>query len=140
MNDYLPPASPREEIEGMVYFIRMCSKIRLQASGELHPDFHPNLGRAMDLWTCQLLQVEYETLKQLVVDGASDRDVLQWCWETGKRPSEHELEWWNSYMRNRGFRDDLSDKLQFRKEEAGWLDRDEIQSFFDYLDADDGRL
>ena len=43
-------------------------------------------------------------------------------------------------MRNRGFRDDFSDKLTFRKEEAGWQNRDEIQSFFDYLDADDGRI
>jgi hypothetical protein len=43
-------------------------------------------------------------------------------------------------MRNRGFRDDFTEKLVFRKKEAGWEDREDIQSFFDYLDADDGRF
>ncbi len=124
----------------MVYFARLCSKIRLHASGELHPDFHPNMGAAMDLWTCQFLHVEYDDLKKVVSSGASDQESLDWCYEKGTQPNDDELGWWNSYMRNTGFRDHLTEKLMFRKEEAGWQDRDEIQSFFDYLDADDGRL
>ena len=94
----------------------------------------------MDLWTCQFFHVEYEDLKKTVSSGVSDQEALDWCHENGIHPNDDELGWWNSYMRNRGFRDDLTEKLLFRKEEAGWLDRDEIQSFFDYLDADDGRL
>ena len=43
-------------------------------------------------------------------------------------------------MRNRCFRDDLSDLLARRKQESGWQERDDIQTMFDYLDADDGRL
>jgi len=37
------------------------------------------------------------------------------------------------------WRDDLADRLVFRKKEAGWDDRTEIQTFFDYIDADEGR-
>lgn len=140
MSCYTAPASPRDELEGMVYFVRLCSKIRLFAEGALDPDFHPNLGKAMDLWTCQFLHVEYDALKEVVLSGASDQEALEWCWENGTHPNENELGWWNSYMRNRGFRDDLSDKLKFRKEESKWHDREEIKTFFDYLDADDGRL
>ncbi len=140
MSDYIPPASPRDEVHGYVYFARLCSKVRLRSSGALDPEFEPNMGKAMDAWTCQFLHVDYEDLKHVILDGATDEQALEWCWENGKRPDEHELEWWSSYMRNRGFRDDFTEKLVFRKEEAGWQDRDEIQSFFDYLDADDGRL
>ncbi len=137
---YQAPRSPRDEIEGMVYFPRLTSKIRLHASGRLDPEFHANLGKAMDLWTCQFLHVDYEALKEVVLAGASDEEVLAWCHQTGKHPNKNEREWWNSYMRNRGFRDDLSEKLVLRKKEAGWQDRAEIQTFFDFLDADDGRL
>ncbi len=37
-------------------------------------------------------------------------------------------------------RDDLSDLLARRKQESGWQERADIQTMFDYLDADDGRL
>lgn len=140
MSNYTTPASPRDEIQGYVYFIRLCNKVRLHASGNLDPEFHANLGAGLDLWTCQFLEVEYADLKKVILDGASDEDALAWCFENGKKPQAHELEWWSSYMRNRGFRDDLSETLKLRKEESGWQDRDDIQSFFDYLDADDGRL
>ena len=139
MNPYQTPASPRDEVAGLVYFARLCSKIRLYKRGELHPDFHPNMGKAMDLWTCQLLRVDYGALKKVIDGGATDQEAINWCLSEGYQPNEHEMAWWNSYMRNRGFRDDLTEKLLFRKEEAGWQDRDDIQSFFDYLDADDGR-
>lgn len=139
MSDYTPPASPCDQVHGYVYFARLCSKVRLHASGDLDPEFHPNMGKAMDLWTCQFLHVDYPDLQKVILDGATDGEALEWCWQNGRKPSEPELEWWSSHMRNRGFRDDLTEKLIFRKEEAGWQDRDDIQTFFDYLDADDGR-
>jgi len=43
-------------------------------------------------------------------------------------------------MRNRGFRDDFAELLQTRKEQAGFGERDEIKAFFDFIDADEGRL
>ena len=140
MNNYTPPASPNDEVSGYVYFARLCSKIRLSQSGDLDPEFNPNMGKGMDLWTCQLLHVEYEALRDVVLAGATDQQALEWCWQNGTQPNEHELDWWNSYMRNRCYRDDLSDILVSRKQQSGWQDRDEIQTMFDYLDADDGRL
>ena len=140
MNNYTPPASPNDEVSGYVYFARLCSKIRLSQSGDLDPEFNPNMGKGMDLWTCQLLHVEYEALRDVVIAGATDQQALEWCWQNGTQPSQHELDWWNSYMRNRCYRDDLSDILVSRKQQSGWQDRDDIQTMFDYLDADDGRI
>lgn len=140
MNNYTSPASPNDEVSGYVYFARLCSKIRLSQSGDLDPEFNANMGKGMDLWTCQLLHVKYDALRDVVLAGATDQQALKWCWENGTQPNQHELDWWNSYMRNRCYRDDLSDILVSRKQQSGWQDRDDIQTMFDYLDADDGRL
>ena len=132
------PLSPKVETEGLVYFARLCDKVRLHEAGELPESYHANLGRAMDLWTCQLLGVEYDELAEQVKKGASDADALQWAFEKGQKPSEVQVEWWNSYMRNRGLRDNLAERLAARIEEDGLHDK-EILSFFDYIDVDEGR-
>jgi gluconokinase len=42
-------------------------------------------------------------------------------------------------MSKRGWRDDLSDRLASRKKEGGLENRDDIQTMFNYIDADEGR-
>ena len=133
------PCSPRKELEGLICFPRMCDKIRLHHAGELHEDYHANLGRGMDLWTCQFLGVDYEALAKLVRDGASDEEALAWVRENGISRPDYEAAWWRSYMLNRGYRDDLSEHLAGRKAADGMADRDDIQCFVDYIDADEGR-
>ena len=133
------PCSPKLELEGVIYFPRLCDKIRLMQAGELHEEYHANLGRGMDLWTCQFLGVEYESLAALVRAGASNEETLDWARENGVSRPEHECHWWRSYMLTRGFRDDLAERLVVRKAESGLSDRDDIQTFMDYIDADEGR-
>ncbi|MBK1827710.1 DUF5069 domain-containing protein [Haloferula rosea] len=134
------PCSPRNEIDGIVYLPRLCDKIRLHTAGQLDPDYHANLGRGMDLWTCQFLGVDYEALAEVVRSGASDAEALDWARENGTQRPEHEATWWKCYMLTRGFRDDLAERLIARKQESGMEDRTEIQTFMDYIDADEGRL
>ena len=83
--------------------------------------------------------MKYEHLRERVRQGGSDQELLVWCEERGKKRSGLERMIWNAYLGKRGWRDDLSDRLEFRKREAGWGHRNEIQTFFDYLDADEGR-
>ncbi len=140
MSEYTNPRSPKDEIQGIVYLPRLCDKARLHAKGELHPDYAPNLGIAMDQWACELFRVSYqEVVDKLVKENFTDEQLLEWLHADHYQPSAEEIGWWNSYMRNRGFRDDLSDLLKQRKEEAGFGDRDELKAFFDFLDADEGR-
>jgi cytochrome P450 len=47
--------------------------------------------------------------------------------------------WFLAYMKNRGFRDDLSKRLAERKKEDPKTDRDDILSFMDYIEVDEGR-
>lgn len=138
MNTITFPRSPFDLIEGMVYFRRLCDKVRLHEANQLPEDYHANLGRAMDLWTCQLLGVEYSDLAKQVVGGAKDEEALAWAWDSGERPAEHVLAWWNSFMRNFGHRDDFSDRLEERKSDAGLAGRKDIVSFFLFMDAEEG--
>ncbi|WP_367874866.1 DUF5069 domain-containing protein [Luteolibacter sp. Populi] len=141
MNDaYETPRSPRDEIGSIPYFPRLCHKVRLMAAGKLHPQYQANLGGACDLWTCQFLGVDYAALADQVRAGLSDTDALAWAREHGVTRADCETAWWQSFIRTRGFRDDLAERLVQRKAESGLADRDDVLTFFDYMDADEGRM
>lgn len=134
------PRSPHAKVGGLVYFGRMLDKIRLHARGELAPDYIPNLGREYDLRCVHLLGVEYPALVERTLKGGTDEEVLEWCWSTGRRPGEEEMEVWNEFMRKRGWNDVASARLQQRLAEGGFQNRTDIQTLFDYIDLDEGRL
>ena len=132
--------SPREEVEGLVYFGRMVDKLRLELAGKLPKDYHENMGKGFDASCCEFLGVSYEKLRKRVREGGSDRELLEWCQSQGKTRDAGDRAVWSAYLSKRGWRDDLADRLVFRKKEAGWEGRAEIQTFFDYIDADEGRV
>lgn len=133
------PVSPYLTIRGLVYFRRMVDKARLFAAGDLREDLVGNLGKAMDLWTCELLHVSYSALVEKVHAGLDDDALLEWCFTQGKKPTVQEIQVWNAYMTKAGWRDALASRLAERKAESGLADREDIQSMFDYIDADEGR-
>jgi len=133
------PCSPSLEIDGLPYFLRLCDKVRLMAAQKLRADLHDNLGLGMDLWTCQFFGVDYESLAQVIRVGADDEEALAWARKHGTQRSEQERDWWVAFMKTVGFRDRLSQRLRERLEESGFQDRPELQTMFDYIDADEGR-
>lgn len=137
---YETPRSPRDEIDGVPYFPRLCHKVRLHAAGRLHPQYHANLGGGMDLWTCQFFGVDYAALAGRILGGATDEEALAWTRQNGTSRDAIEFTWWSAFMRTRGFRDDIAGKLEQRKEESGLADRADVLTFMDYIDADEGRM
>ncbi len=134
------PISPLAEVGGIPYFARMCDKIRLHASGDLSADYLANLGSGFDKWTCEFLRINYQDLIQKVNGGMDDAELLGWAVSVGGERTATERVWWHSYMRNRGYKDDLSDRIAERKVQMGLVDRDDIVSFFALIDADEGRI
>jgi len=137
---YQRPRSPKDELDGIIYFPRLCDKVRLHAAGRLHPEYQGNLGSGMDGWTCEFLGIAYNEIKARIISGLDDRSCLAWVREKGPERSPLEFKWWTSYLRNRGFRDELSEKLAQRKAESGFQNQDGILTFMDYIDADDLRI
>ena len=131
--------SPRVEVGGLVYFGRMVDKLRLEQAGKLPEDYMANLGEGFDKACCDFLGVSYEKLRTRVREGGTDEEILDWCGKVGRVRDSEERRIWGAYLAKRGWRDEMADRLIFRKKEAGWEKRDEIQTFFDYIDADEGR-
>ena len=121
------------------YFGRMVDKIRLQAAGTLHPDLQANLGISFDKRCVDFFGVSYEELAKKAGEGLDDEAILEWGFTAGRRPDEEEILIWNEFMRKRGWKDEATEVLLRRKKESGFADREEIQTMFDYIDADEGR-
>jgi hypothetical protein len=118
----------------------MLNKIRLHAKGALPPDYHANLGKGFDEKCVKFLRVNYNQLVKRVKKGGADEEILEWCFTVGRRPSEDDIYVWNEFMRKRGWNDEVSEIVNRRKAEAGMTDRSDIQTSFQFIDADEGRL
>jgi Domain of unknown function (DUF5069) len=134
------PRSPSEKVGGLFYFARMLDKIRQHGRGELPSDYHANLGKGFDEKCVKFLRVDYDPLVERVKQGGTDKEILEWCFTVGRQPSEDEIYVWNEFMRKRGWNDEVSEIVERRKAEAGMADRSDIQTSFQFIDADEGRL
>jgi hypothetical protein len=134
-----PVRSPAEIVGGLVYFGRMLDKIRVYAKGELPEEYRPNLGKGFDAKCCVFLHIDYAEVAERVKQGASDDDILEWALKTGRRPNDDEITMWNEFMRKFGWRDHASETLARRKREAGMEARADIETMFQFIDADEGR-
>lgn len=133
--------SPADQVGGVVYFGRMIDKIRLHQAGQLPADYVPNLGGGFDERCVHFLRVSYRALVDRVTScQKSDEQLLQWALTEGRHPDEEEIEVWNEFMRKRGWKDEGSELLAKRKRENGMEERPEIETFFQFIDADEGKL
>lgn len=134
------PRSPYDTVKGLVYFPRMLDKIRLMAAGKLPAAYHEFLAQGFDGRCLNLLRVKYDALRERVLAGGSDEEILEWCYANGRRLTEEEVETWSGFMLKRGWRDEASDRVAFRLKEAGLEHRDaEAVTMFDFIDLDEGR-
>lgn len=117
----------------------MLDKIRAHSRGELPSDYQPNLGKGFDRYCTEFLGVSYADVVEQVKVGKSDDEVLAWARANGKPRTETELKMWNEFMRKMGWNDEVTPTLERRKRESNFADRADIQTMFDYIDADEGR-
>ena len=131
--------SSYEKVGGIVYFGRMLDKIRLHTTDRLPEGY--NLGTKVWTWfdarCTRFLAVDYQALVEQVLRGGTDEEILTWCFEHGRRPSDEEIEVWNEFMTKRGWRDSSSAALAEAKRLRGFADRDDIQTAFEFHVADE---
>jgi Domain of unknown function (DUF5069) len=135
------PKSPNEKTNGLMYFPRMLDKIRLHARGELGEEYHKNLGtpRTADAALCNFLRINYVDLCARAKQGGSDEEILEWCYEKGRRPNEGDIFLWNAFASKIGFRDFATPTLERIKKEHGISDRADIVTMPDMMDFEEGR-
>ena len=136
------PCSDYKETKGLVYFARMLDKMRLKARDELPSDYFVGVDddpTVFDARCTRFLGVDYNELVDRTLKGGSDDEILEWCFEHGRRPNEEEIKIWNAFLLKRGWRDEGSADLQAAKKREGLEDRDDIKTWVDLHDVEEGR-
>jgi gluconokinase len=137
-----PLRSPRDPVGGIFVFGRILDKIRLHAQGKLPEGYHVGIipgKRTFDDRVCRLLGVDFEALAARVLEGGTDEEVLEWCFQNGRRPDAEQIEIWNGFMFKRGWRDNASSGFVEQRAEAGLGHREDLLTFFDLMDVEEGR-
>jgi hypothetical protein len=136
-----PIRSPRHLTGGIVVFARVIDKIRLNAEGKLPEGYHLGIvpgNRTFDDRLCKFLGIDFDAFSTRVLEGGSDEEILDWCFKQGQQPNAEQIEIWNAFLTKRGWRDPATTGFEKSKAEAGFADRDDIQTFFDVMDAEEG--
>jgi len=127
--------SPYDKVGGLVFFGRLLDKLRLKGQGDFPSQWETEVSMATDGRCVRFLRVSYEMLEERAQQGGSDDELLEWCFQYGRRPSNEDIQIWNAFMTKRGWRDDASDTLQQAKISAGLRHRADILTYFDLLEA-----
>lgn len=133
------PKSAKEMTGGMMWFPRMLDKIRLHARGELGEEYHANLGEGLDKRCLAFLRIDYPALRERVLAGGADEDILEWCYDTGRRLHEIDLVVWNSFVSKFGWNDQATGRLEELKAKWGIAHRTDLTSISELLDFDEKR-
>src|SRR6266566_154481 len=120
------PRTDYIETKGLIYFARMLDKIRLKAAGKLPSEYFTGVEDRthFDARCTRFLRVNYDELVERTLQGGSDEEILEWCFERGRRPSEEEILIWNAFLKKRGWRDEASADLKAAKGRSGFAAHD----------------
>jgi hypothetical protein len=140
MEKIIYPRSPREMMAGWVYLPRFVDKIRLHKAGQLHADYQENFTKGFDGAWLKAAGLTAEQFLPVVENSLTDGEVADWV-AKNVRKSEADKAAFRDFVLNRGRNDEaMKARLQMRKEEAGLAHRDDIQTFVDFIDADEKRI
>jgi hypothetical protein len=141
MSQIIYPRSPRETMDGWSYLPRYVDKLRLHLAGKLHADYLDNLGKGFDGFWLKAAGVTHEQMLEVVKGTITDGEVCDWVRQhVRKSPAEKAAHWQD--VLSRPLPNDAAAVARFklRKEQSGLTHRDDLQTFVDYLDADEHRL
>lgn len=141
MNDIIYPRSPRETMCGWMHLPRFIDKIRLHAAGKLHPDYQANFCKGFDGLWLETAGVEATQFIEMVNHTITDGQVCDWVFQNVKKPESVKTAH-RERMMNYPKKDDpeMQARLKMRKEQAGLTHREDVQTFVDFIDADEKRL
>jgi gluconokinase len=140
MKDQIP-CSDYVETSGIIFFARMLDMIRLNAKGLLPDGYHLGFSdpTSFDARFCRFWEIDYDLLATRTLQGGTDDELLEWCFQGRKFPNEDQILIWNSFIIKRGWRDDGAPGLIVEKELYGFANRNDILTYVDLHDADENR-
>ena len=83
--------------------------------------------------------MKYSDLRERVLANGSDEEILEWCYEKGRRLNEGDLRVWNGFISKLGWNDFATPILEKEKQENGTTHRTDISTIPELIDLDEGR-
>ena len=96
--------------------------------------------RSADGMCLNFLRIDYADLKEKVLQGGADEEILELCFQKGRRLNEGDLVVWNNFMMKFGWNDFGTPLLVEQKQKAGVGAREDIKTIGDFIDFEEGRL
>jgi len=141
MNERIFPRSPRETMDGWMYLPRYIDKIRLHLAGKLHSDYQENLGKGFDGMWLKAAGITHEQMMEVVKKSITDGQVYDWVRQNVKKsPAEKAACARDMLSRPLPGDEAAHARLKMRKEQCNGLHRDDVKTFVDVIDLDEGRI
>ena len=141
MTELIYPRSPRETMDGWHYLPRYIDKIRLHLAGKLHSDYTENFGKGFDGTWLEAAGLTQEQFIDVVKKTVTDGEVCDWVRHHVKRTAAQKEAHWKAVVGSpQPGNEKAIARLKSRKEQSGFTHRDDIQTFVDYIDADEKRI
>jgi len=131
-----PPRSPRVRLGGYVILPRILDKGRAELAGTAGEYKYNN---PIDRHWFRFTGIDPAALKAELASGRGDGEILAWIQnQTPLHRTPWEIQQWSAYHNERGPDGDV-ETLEYFTKRVGDLtrDREDIKSWFDYLDLDD---
>jgi Domain of unknown function (DUF5069) len=135
----LHPRSPYEKLGGYVHLPRLIDKAKLHRQGLLKGYDYKTTG--FDKHLLAFLKLDGDAFEEAVNRLENDQAILNWVRENGVKHSSEAIEQWNEAMISR-HPDTAAKKARFAHflKEAGGNGRQDIRTYFDFIEFDEGRL
>ncbi len=126
---------------GWLHLPRFIDKIRLHLAGKLHSDYQPNLGKGFDGLWLETAGVKFEEFTEVVKRSITDGEISDWVLKNVKKPDSVKTAHRERMLSIPKHEDKEGQaRLKMRKDNGGLAHRDDIQSFVDFIDADEKRI
>jgi hypothetical protein len=126
---------------GWVYLPRFVDKIRLHLAGRLHPDYQENFTKGFDRWWLEAAGVNPEAFIEFVKQTTTDGEVCDWVQKNVQKTAEEKAAFRERlFQHGRQNDESIQARLKMRKEQAGLAGRNDVETFVDFIDADEKRI
>ena len=139
MSKKLLPRSPYDRLGGYVHLPRLIDKAKLHRKGLLNGYNYKTVG--FDKHLLAFLKLDPDDFEEMAHRLDDDAAILGWIENNAAKHSAEEIEQWNQAMISR-HPDSAVKKARFLHflKEAGGDGREDIRTYFDLIEFDEGRL
>jgi hypothetical protein len=123
---------------GLLHLPRFIAKIRKHLANELPKSYQRNFTKGFDGFLCLHLGIDPQDVIEIVKTSTSDEEVNKRLAEIF--PKDLKINVWNRKLCQMGMSEMGREKLKEVKAQMGISDRNDIISFADMIDVDEGRL